>query len=404
MADPAINEDNTFPPGWADDLPADQIRRRIIAGWAPIERQTMIDRILALIIHEGAVTTDVFLQPLGHVHYRNDEQRRLTIARVMAVLHEVLQALAHPGGRMMINLRGLIYRLRHMMCTLENGDDIRLFRDNELYNTIIDCCQLCRCNRQSLAIWAGDDGFITGAASMRLTPGGQLIELNDLKMSINGDVAEKANLHIEGDFSEHPDGIILVVESEEVFDTLRLGGLRDNRHILMITGRGKPSYTTRATLFKIHDLYPNRPILALTDYNLSGYQIYNTFRGRSVTDSGPGIGRIGFCAMYEPPMPIPIIWLGMNLADTEHVDLIKREALTDQEIRLIKGAITREGQHEDTPDDALGISEDCLELIRMRDAGFKAQISDMHRLGGPTLTDIVGRKIDEFLRQDDAGN
>jgi len=156
-----------------------------------------------------------------------------------------------------------------------------------------------------------------------------------------------------------------------------------------LTGQGYSSYATRAMLLKIHDLYPAIPILALTDYNLSGYLIYEHFSGRAKTNSNS--------PLYDPHMPIPITWLGMNFADTVHV-LNNRERLTPKEIRLINKAIVkREGQHADTTAVAPGISKNCRELIRMKLGGFKAQITDMQNIGGASLTDIVAQKIHEHL-------
>jgi DNA topoisomerase VI subunit A len=403
MADPGQQNNNngvvTFPPNWTDGLPDDEITRLIMVGWAPIERETMRDRILVLLTREAMVPGEEFLLPLivaGEINavivagFPDPDKVRLKIMQITTVLHHVLQAIWDPEGRLMINKRGLYYRLRNVLITLENGDAALVFPNkSSMYKTARHCCVLCRCNLQSLAICAGDRGFITGAASVRLIPGGQVIRLLNHKMSINGDVAAKAHLEIRGDFSTERDGVILIVESEESFDTLRQGGLCNNRPILMLTGQGYSSYATRAMLLKIHELYPAIPILALTDYNLSGYLIYEHFSGRAKTNSNS--------PLYDPHMPIPITWLGMNFADTVHV-LNNRERLTPKEIRLINKAIVkREGQHADTTAVAPGISKNCRELIRMKLGGFKAQITDMQNIGGASLTDIVAQKIHEHL-------
>ena len=395
MADPLLNNNNDIVPvpGAGAETP-EQIRRKgIIAGWAPVPRAQMIETVTEKINLSITQTTLQFLEPVYRTmrdrHLPGPGQSRLFVCRITQILQQSLYALTQDN--MMINMRGLYYRLRLMKFTNRHGVEVPLFGSEENSGYAIDaalrhCSVVCECNLQSLAIWAGDKGFITGAASIRI-PDGQVIHLNNYKMSIDGDIAAKADLVIFGQFT---DGVILVVESEEAFDTLRLGGLCDNRPILMIALRGYASYATRAMLLKIHDLYPTTPILAFNDYNLHGYYIYEHLSGRGLTACRSNL--------YEPQMPIEVTWFGMNLADATGYVHDNRDDLTQNEIRLINTAIElRERVPADTLPDAPGISENCRELIRMRNGGFKAQITDMQNIGGPSLTDIVAQKIHEHL-------
>ena len=394
MVDHAMNDDLPIVP-IQPDVQAAQTRRRIIEGWEPVARGQMRIRIGRLITRMRDPNTSLrqLFEPLN-LQDDGDVRRKLK-ERIIGVLTYVLRALDNEQA--WITKRQLKYDLRNATSTVPVGEGVEripLFPPDSpriMWTTLRFCCELLNCNLQSLAICAGDSGLITGAASLRWVPGGQLIRLTNHHELIKGNVAAMESLYIEGDFSQ-PGGVILVVESAAAFYALRHGQLCNDRRrpILMITGCGFPSYGTRAILFKIHDMYPNTPILALTDYNLSGYHIYETFCGRAITSE--------LSPVHDPPMPMEIKWLGMNFVDAERVNVDKRQPLTPEDIQHIDDAIVnREGQSADTLADAQGISENCSQLILMKTAGFKAQITDMEGFDGITLTAVVRQKIDQWF-------
>ena len=366
----------------------------VMAGWRTLPRQDVLTKIATILRTPPHVRDLDFLAPLNRVQgYRRDpissKMTRLRISIVLDVLHGVLD---HPV--MTIRLRGLWYRVK-----AERLNEAQLFFPSDYYlsRTIRYCCVLCGCNRQSLGILAANSGYITGPASVQLPD--RTIQLQNMKFSIDGNVATKADLDFAGRFSTDAGGVILFVESEEAFDALVDGGLCRNHPILMITGCGMSAYAVLALLYRIHATHSRVPIMALTDYNLSGFHIQRAMSGAAVTE------RTGMSEEYDPQLTIPCTWIGMTSDDVrDHVSAHVREALTPKELNALRRAIKFYSGDEDTEVDNQNIDDACRELIRMRDAEIKAQIANINTTAQHTLADIVFGKITNNLPNMNANN
>ena len=266
--------------------------------------------------------------------------------------------------------RDLFYRMKAM-------PEHRYVHAGQVKSSIEDAVHLLQVPRFSLGISSSSKGLVSGPLviaqhSGTSDPVSCLYQTSPHGVSIPGNIKTILDMKFEC-FATH----VIVVEKDTVFQRLVAHAADDSilKGCLFITGRGHSDMGTRIFLWRIHQVYPNIPILGICDWNPCGALILGTYRfgSQNMAES------IRFRLEH-------VRWLGMRRGMLEdfHSDVF--HPLSDRDMSMASMLVER--WKETAPEWVKEV--ECMLL-----SGVKADIEALYTRG--SIGDICQYLVKEML-------